>query len=209
MRIPTQILVVTAAIFAACVKPITVGPLGEGSSNYPNITAVDSAKPPKSVSVRLDQDAYMVVLLVAPGHSATLVYPTDSTTDNRHKSGTFDLAIKIPEHLGKPDTAARRAAQRDAQRASVDTIMRYRNRQAGAPVALPPDAPTYLLVITSPQTLSFSRIVEKTTGVSIPVVEAEALNAVGKAVKSTITHEPREWAGFFQQVTLTQAKQRN
>lgn len=209
MRIPTLVLGLSAAAAAAagsCVHPVAVGPLGEGSSNYPSITAVDTTKPPKFVSVRMDHDAYLVVLLVAPGHSATLLYPADSTTDNRHAAGAFDLAINIPAHLARPDTAALREAQRAAQRSAVDTVMRYRNRQTGAPTPLPPNTPTYLLVITSPQPLSFRRVVEKTAGVSIPLIGTEALNAVGKAVKSTLTQEPREWAGFYQQITLTQAK---
>ena len=202
MRIPTLFLALAAVALGACVRPVSVGPLGEGSSNYPSITAVDSAKPPKFVSVRLDHDAWVVVLLVAAGHSATLLYPADSLADNRHASGAVDLAISIPSPLVRRDTSPRPMSQRGR----VDTITRNRNRQTGGVVPLEPTTPTYLLVITSPQPLRFARIVEKTAGVSIPLLESEALNAVGKAVKSTLTQEPREWAGYFQQIHLTQAK---
>ena len=194
-----------AATLAACAPAIRVGPLGEGSSNYPSITAVDSSTPPKSMSIKLDREAWVVVLLVAPGHSATLLYPIDSVTDNHHKAGELSLALSVPDRLTRRDTTTLRRPN-----TAMDTVARrqremaFRNRD-NLPM-LPPDTPTYLLVITSSQTLSFSRIVEKTVGVSIPLVETEALNAVGKAVKSTLTQEPREWAGYYQQVTVIPPK---
>jgi hypothetical protein len=48
-------------------------------------------------------------------------------------------------------------------------------------------------------------MIEKTAGVSIPNIETEALNAVGKAIKSTILSEPRELAGYYQRVELRRA----
>jgi hypothetical protein len=199
-------------VFAlACAKASTVGPLAGGSANYPNITAIDSARPPKSVSVRLDQDAYIVVLLVAPGHSATLLYPRDSATDNHMTAGSHDLPFNIPAPLVRNDSANARINQRDRQR--FDTTVRARsgsgsrNRAAGN--ALPPilaNTVTYLLVMTSPQQLSYTRVLAKTAGVSIPLIEIEALNAVGKAIKSTLLLEPREYAGYFQQIALVQKK---
>ena len=81
-------------------------------------------------------------------------------------------------------------------------IQRSRPQRARALPPLPATTPTYLLLVTSPQPLVFGRLLDKTQGVSIPIVDAEALNAVGKAIKSTIPAEPREWAGFFQVIAL-------
>jgi hypothetical protein len=47
------------------------------------------------------------------------------------------------------------------------------------------------------------RVHDKLTGVSIPTDDMEALNAVAKAVKSTLPTEPREWAAYYRLVDLT------
>ena len=192
------VMVGTAALAAgACASAPKAGAIGETPETPTRIAAVDSGVPPRSVSVQLDQPAYTAVLLVAPGHSATLLYPRDSTTDNRLSAGSHTLSVTVPASLLESDSAriAGLIRQRDSSRA----------RPSGPTIrtpALPPTTPTYLLVVTSPQPLSYRRIVDKTTGVSIPLDDLEALNAVGKAVKSTIEAEPRAWSGYYQLVTL-------
>jgi hypothetical protein len=71
---------------------------------------------------------------------------------------------------------------------------------------VPAATQTYLLLVTSPQPLSYQRIIEKTAGVSIPSIETEALNAVAKAIKSTIPSEPREISGYYQRIELRKPK---
>lgn len=206
MRTQTLYSIALAGV-AACASASTIGPLGEGSSSTPSIVSIDSARPPKSVSVKIDRDAYVVLLLVAPGHSATLLYPRDSVTDNHLTAGVHALAFEIPGPLVRSDTAAAQRNRR--QRERFDSVTRSRARDRTTGNTLPPlvvTTPTYFLVVTSPQRLSYSRVREKTAGVSIPLVETEALNAVGKAVKSTLPQEPREWAGFYQLVPLARTK---
>jgi hypothetical protein len=197
-------------VFAlSCAAPISYGPLDGGSTSYPSIAAVDSAHPPKSVSVKIDGDAYVVVILVAPGHSATLLFPSDSTTDNKRASGTHDIAFEIPRRLVRGDSSVRR---QDANtRASYDSAnrntTRIRNRQT--PSALPPlpaTTATYLLVVTSPRQLTYLNVLEKTAGVSIPLGDMEALNAIGKAVKNTIPTEPKDWAAYYQLVEISRGQ---
>lgn len=188
---------------SACASTPNAGPLGEGSASTPKIVTVDSARPPRSAAVQLDQPAYAALLLVAPGHSATLLYPRDSLTDNKLAAGTSRLAFELPESLVRNDSAL--LAQRTRQRQTQDSSLRRTTRARGARPALPPlavETPTYLLLVTSPQPLNYNRIIEKTAGVSIPLVDTEALNAVGKAIKSTLAVEPREWAGYFQLIEL-------
>ena len=175
----------------ACVNPPTSGRLGEGASRQPTIVSVDSARPPRAATVQLDERANVAVLLVAPGHSGTLLYPSDSATGNEHAAGTHRLSLAIPDPLLRIDTLARRAG--DA---------RIRSRTRPGMSAIPPETRTYLLLVTSPRPLDYRRILDVTAGVSIPVVELEALNAVAKAVKSTIPDEPRPWAGHYVPVLL-------
>lgn len=170
----------------------------------PRIVAVDSATPPRSVSIQLDQPAYAAVLLVAPGHSATLLYPGDSLTENRLAAGASVVNFEIPEILVRNDSVT--LWQRTRERQIQDSLLRRRGRgrDPGRPglTPLPPATAAYLMIVSSPQPLNYSRIIDKTAGVSIPLMESEALNAVGKAIKSTLLTEPREWSGTYQRIKL-------
>lgn len=185
--------------FAACSKQATFGALGDSPApaSPSRITAVDSALPPQHATLQLDQRGYAVVVLVAPGHSATLLYPLDSATDNRLSAGASVVRFQIPEMLVQTDS--QRAAAMARARDSGFSARRTRPRGM-AP--LMPTTPTYLLVVTSPQRLDFAKVRDRTAGVSIPLADLEALNAVAKAVKGTISSEPREWAGYYQLVEI-------
>lgn len=181
---------------SACVSTPSGGALGEGASFQPRIAGIDSGFPPRVATVQLDRDVYVALLLIAPGHSATLLYPPDSTTNNRLPTGTHPLRFDIPTALAETDSQ-RLARIREAQR---NPARRGATRRTMTPI--PPSTPTYLLLVTSPQPLVYQRMIEKTGGVSIPNIDDEALNAVAKAIKSTLENEPREWAGFYQPVEL-------
>ena len=157
--------------------------------------------------VDLSQGGYATVVLVAPGHSATMVYPADSTTSNQLSAGTHQLQLRVPDVLvlidsmRNPDRAARRGQPQDSGRMNPGRADTGRSRTTRL-TPISPTTPTYLLLFTSPKPLVFQRLIEKTAGVSIPTDDVEALNAVAKAVKSTIVGEPRDWAGYYQRVEL-------
>jgi hypothetical protein len=165
------------------------------------IVRVDSALPPRHATVQLAQSSYVALILVAPGHSATLLYPADSTTANQFAAGSHQVGFRIPETLVRTDSMLRMVP---VPRPSGDTSRIGARRPGRGTVLppLPPTTPTYLLAVSSPQELSYRRILDKTLGVSIPTIDNEALNAVGKAIKSTILNEPREWAGYYRLVEL-------
>jgi hypothetical protein len=191
-------LVMTLAC-VACASGPTAGPLGEGAAPRVEIIAVDSALPPRHASVQLAQQSYVALILVAPGHSATLLYPADSATTNRFAAGNHQLAFQIPEMLVRSDSMLRMLP---APRGDTTRIGARRAGRGTVLPPLPPTTPTYLLAVSSPQELNWRRILDKTLGVSIPTIDTEALNAVGKAIKSTIANEPREWAGYYRLVEL-------
>lgn len=199
MRLAFAGLLVTI-VGAGCASSPAGGTLGEGGVADPRITAVDTAVPPRSATVELEQPAYLALFLVAPGHSVSLLYPADSAADNRHGAGTHRVQFEVPGLLVETDSQ-RIARIREAQRTS------QRRRRTGPPVTgnmapLPPTVTPYLLLITSPQELDYGRMLEKTGGVSIPTLDTEALNAVAKAIKATLPAEPRNWAGFYLPVVL-------
>ncbi|HJQ19833.1 MAG TPA: hypothetical protein VJ867_05740 [Gemmatimonadaceae bacterium] len=185
---------------AACASTPASGPLTEGWTTTPRITAVDTAHPPSSAWIQLDQPSYAVLLLVVPSHSATVLYPADSSVDNHLSAGAHQVTFRVPGALALSDTIR-------APRGRDTTIVypggvdpNRRTARSSGPMTVQP--PAFLLLVTSPHPLVFSRIVQKTAGVSIPSMEMEALNAVAKTVKNTIVTEPREWSGYYQQVDV-------
>lgn len=182
---------------AACASTSAGGTLGEGVSAYPRITHVDSAIPPRAISATLPQAGYVALLLIAPGHSATLLYPADSATNNQLAPGNHRIGFEVPSVLAETDSQ-RLQRIRDQQRTAPRT--RAGSRRTITP--LPANTPTYLLLLTSSQPLVYSRLIDKTGGVSIPNVEREAINAVAKAIKATLPNEPRDWAGYYHPVDL-------
>lgn len=200
MRLAFAGLLSITLVAAGCASNPGGGTLGEGDLAESRITAVDTAVPPRTATVALQQPAYLALFLVAPGHSVSLVYPPDSATDNRLQAGTHRLQFEVPGLLVETDSQ-RLARLRDIQRASP------RRRSTTTPTAgtmgpIPATVTPYLLLITSPQELDYNRMLEKTGGVSIPTVDTEALNAVAKAIKATLPAEPRNWAGHYQPVVL-------
>lgn len=196
-----RIAATTSILFAicGCARQATFGPLGDSPTppSLTRIVAVDSTRPPRHVALQLDRPGYAALILVAPGYSATLLYPADSATDNRLGAGTHTVRFQIPEVL----------VQTDSQRAAAiararDSGFSARRTQPRIMAPLLPTTPTYFLIVTSPQQLAYARVREKTAGVSIPLDDTEALNAVAKAVKSTLASEPREWAGYYQLVEI-------
>jgi hypothetical protein len=201
-----QLIVSTLLALSACLNPPPVGgALGEGTADQPTIMAVDSTvHPPKSVSVKLDKDAYTALVLVIPGHSASLLYPPDSTTDNKLSAGAHDIGFRIPGPLALSDSARLlRAREARARADSISAGTRPPSRASGPGfMPIPPNTITYLLVVTSPQPLVYQRMLDKTAGWSIPVDDMEALNAVAKQVKSTIANSPRDWSAAYHVLQL-------
>ena len=203
MRIGVACSVVIGTFVAGCVSVPVAGTLGEGPV-YPRITAVDSMHPRRSAWIEMDQPGYAALLLVAPSHSATLLYPRDSLTSNKLSAGAHLLTFQIPDLLVQTDSLRARRQQSDSSLRNPGGV-RAPPRGSGPP-PVPAATPTYLLLVTSPQPLSYQRIIEKTAGVSIPSIEMEALNAVAKAIKATIPSEPREVSGYYQHIELRKPK---
>ena len=167
-------------------------------------------RPPRTAWIELDRPGYTALILVAPGHSATLLYPADSATNNMLTVGAHQITFQIPDLLVQTDSM-RFPGRARAGRPQQDSAIRNpggvrRTSQTPGMSALPPTVQTYVLLLASPETLDRKRILEKTAGVSIPSIETEALNAVAKAVKSTIQGEPREISGYYQRIELKRPK---
>jgi hypothetical protein len=186
---------------AACASAPNAGALGEGFDLHPAITAVDSAIPPHSAWIDLDKQQYVVLLLVTPGRGVTILYPRDTIVDNRLSAGAHELTFVLTSQRAQIAQVDSLNRMRRRTSAGDDSLRRGAERGArgGAPATYQP----YLLLVASPQPLSYARIRDKISGVSIPIDEMEALNAVSKTVKATLTTEPREWASYYRAVNVT------
>jgi hypothetical protein len=202
VRIPSVSMIAMAVLGLACVSAPNAGRLADDSSMDPRILASDSGHPPKSATIQLDRPGYVALLLVAPGHSATLLYPRDSATNNQLGAGAHQLTFQIPSGLVLSDTAA---DNRGRLRRDTATAARVRTRIVATP-PIDPAMGSFLLLLTSPQRLDYARMVERTRGVSLPTIDTEALNAIAKAIKSTLSLEPRDLAGFFYRIRLGQIR---
>lgn len=202
MRIPSVIAIAIAVLCTACASAPNSGRLVDGSALEPRIVGFDTARPPRSATIQLDQPGYVALLLVAPGHSATLLYPRDSATNNQMRAGAHQITFQIPTGLVLSDTAME---NRGRLRRDTTTAARPRTRTV-ASNPIDPAMGSFLLLLTSPQRLDYARMVERTSGVSLPTIETEALNAIAKAIKSTLSMEPRDLAGFFYRIQLGQMR---
>jgi hypothetical protein len=189
-------------VIAACASAPTSGALGEGFDYHPAITAVDTAVPPHYAWIDLDKQQYVALLLVTPGRGTTILYPRDSIADNLLGAGAHQLSFQIRSQRAAVDSLDRLRRRTPARQDTLRRTAEERTSGRGPQ----PVYETYLLLVTSPQKLSYSRIQEKTAGVSIPIEVNEALNAVSKAVKATLTTEPREWAAYYRQVSITPSR---
>jgi hypothetical protein len=86
-----------------------------------------------------------------------------------------------------------------------DTLRTVAEQRAASGMAATPTFESYLLLFASPEQISYTRVHEKLAGVSIPIEDMEALNAVSKAVKATLSTEPRAWGAFYHHVDITTA----
>lgn len=205
MRILLAPIVVLAAL-TACTSAPKAGPLGEGFGGASRIVAVDTALPPQFAVVELAQPMHVAVLLIIPGHSATLLHPRDSAAGQRLDAGQSTVRFEVPALLARRDSDAIR--QRQGTLSAQDSVLRRRRTtgmSSNSPGPVPANAATFLLLLASPQALSPQRIIERTVGVSIPSMDDEALNAVAKTVRATLP-EPRTLEGYYQLIELTRPR---
>jgi hypothetical protein len=175
------------------------GPLGEGFNLHPAVTSVDTAKPPTFAWIELDQQDYVALVLVQPSRGVTLLYPRDSVTDNRLSAGAHQLTFLLSATRASMDSL-NRVRRRTPQR--EDSMRIASERRAPSSMSAPAATENYLLLFASPEPISYARVHEKLTGISIPIEDMEALNAVAKAVKSTLPTEPRQWAAYYRLIEL-------
>jgi hypothetical protein len=194
------------AVVAGCASAPAVLHIGDAPDLGATLSLMDSAAPPRNLEITLSQPAHVAVLLVVPGRGATLVYPRDTSLGPTHfLGGQHRVTAWYPGRgiAATVDSAARAAQDSsfDVRRpVPTDTVGRRRARTGfGDQVEDPRDrhrnlTVSYLLLVATPARLHPDVIRRRVEGVTIPLNESEALNAIGKLVRSTADPSAR-WAG--------------
>jgi hypothetical protein len=191
--------VVPAALLmlaAACASGGDVGQLGDYAAYTPTLTTVEGQTRPSTVNVSLANPAFAVVLFVIPGRGATLIYPADTGASNYLTAGTHTLTTSFSDRSKLVDTSFLPRPQNDSTR------RRAQNTQPAARFDISAlEREGYLLLVTSADSLRAGQIARRIDGVTIPIEDDAALNAVSKLV---IGSNPRSasWAAFYRLVQV-------
>ena len=172
--------------------------LGEYSVLTPRLAVVDSEHPPVNLTVELSAPASIVVAYVSPGRSTRIVYPADTMGAARLAAGVQRITASWPAPRAALDRARRDSiARANAGRVGRDTIGRGRTQTIRAlpdpESGLAPEG--YLLLFATPSSLPYAEVRRKVEGVTTPLDDDEALNAIAKQVRSTLPGSA-QWAAY-------------
>lgn len=130
-----------------------------------------------------------------------MVYPIDSTTYNYLPAGQHDIPTTFSgtRRLAGSDTLLMRrppASNRERRNGN--------GRNQNASIMNRPFATSgYLLMLTSALPLSYAAVAPRVEGVTVPIEDDEALNAIAKQVLST-TDRSKPWSGYYQRIDTRQ-----
>ena len=200
--LPLVVLGAAAAGAAgACASGPAIHRLGDYSTLQPLFTTPPNEKDPTRITVNLTSPAYVAALFVVPGRGTAIVYPTDSATNNRVAAGQNSIPVRFSQRPFNRDSmlaAIRRQQQGGGRVTAADTsrdTVRFGVRDP-SPAASPIG---YLLLVASPEPLSYIMLRRRVEGVSIPIDDAEALSTVMKLVKATLP-DGATLAGYAQEL---------
>lgn len=198
-------LALSIATLAACASGGETGRLGDYAVHSPTFTTVKGEARPTHLDVNLTSSGYVAVLFVIPGRGASLIFPGDSTTDNRVAAGTHALTTAFSDRSKLIDTTFFRGLpgqQRDTSR----NRQRPQSQGQRMPGGRPFDPATleregYLLMIVTGDSLAYTNVARRIDGVTIPAEDEEALNTVAKLVVGT-TNRNRPWSAYYKLVDV-------
>jgi hypothetical protein len=201
MRELRRIVPLLALAAGACASGPAIHRLGDYATLQPLFSLPPNEKSPTRITVNLASPAYVAVLFVVPGRGTAIVYPVDSTTNNRVSTGQ-SIPIRFSERPFNRDSmlaAIRRQQQGGGRVTARDTsrdTIRFGSLRDPSPAASPIG---YLLLVASPDSISYPMLRRRIEGVSIPIDDTEALSTVMKLVKATL-RDGSPLAGYAQDV---------
>lgn len=200
---------------AACAANHPERSLGDLSGIAPRIDLLPGEMPPRHLTFTLSHAASVAVLYVVPGQGAMLIYPADTLEKSapleagEHTVLANFSRLKSPLHADSARKLAADSAKKSARRArdfgaggpGVQGAGWYREEEG----ALGPTG--YLLLVATDAPMDPRSIRQKLAGVTIPLPEDDALNSVGKLVRSS-TGGNVAWAGVAKPVKVSNGPDR-
>lgn len=191
-----RILILMAAVTTACASGPEIKKLGSYGAVSPTFTTPQNEKTPTQMTVNLTQPSYVTALFVVPGRGSVIVYPTDSAMDTHLAAGSHTIPVHFAQAAFSRDSqlAALRRGMQGGGRRNPPPIVRQDTARApgdtsrlGLGNSSPGASPIgYLLLVASPSQISYSTLLRRINGITIPIDDDEALSTVMKLVKSAV-----------------------
>ena len=203
-----SIALLIVPLVAACSSAPVTKQLGDYTVLTPSFTTPQTERTPTHATVSLASPAYVAMLFVVPGRGSVIVYPNDTTTNNRLESGQHEVALSFPSAPMNRDSALAMLRRQGNRRpgntqppmqprpdptSPIDTMRRDTTGSMGTPRRSPVTEPSpssspvgYLVVVASPAAMPYATLKRRIEGVTIPIEDDEALSTVMKLVKAAL-----------------------
>lgn len=190
VRVRKFVLAAIGGGIAACASG---GPRVYGSTEQlaPKVAPQQGERVPQHLTVQLARPANVAVFLVMPGRGSQLLFPADSAASGYVEAGSHlvetsyrRVALSDTGRLiRQPNPGANRPGQQRG-RGARDTFPTFGFNQRG-----------YLLIYASQEPLPYNILVNRVSGISIPIEDSDALNTVTKLIRET-TRTTGPWAAY-------------
>jgi hypothetical protein len=181
-------LVAAGAAACAAAKPHTYGSYDDLA---PKVAGKSGERSPQHLTVNLARPANVAVFFVVPGRASQLLFPADSTQSGFLQAGTHEVETSV-SRLAAADSA--RVVRRGQPPMANDPRQPMRSR-TGINASNSILTRGYLLIYASPDSLPYSVLSTRVSGISIPIDDSDALNTVTKLIHET-TKTTGTWAAY-------------
>ncbi len=197
MQARTLCTAVVVAASAACAapKPHTFGAYNDLA---PRVSAASGQRTPRTITVELNRPANVAVFLVVPGRGSQLLYPADSTESAHMESGPHTVTTALARANADTTRNPRRPNQQEPNNGRQPRSANGRGNfdpSAGASTTR-----GYLLVFATQDSLPYTTLATKVSGISIPIDYDAALNTVTTLIRET-TKATGQWAAYATEFT--------
>jgi hypothetical protein len=188
----------SVALIIALTACASTGPLqfGDSQAIAPRIDPVAKEGVPLHVQVGLARPENVTVFFVVPGRGATLLYPTGPESPTRLTAGAHILPTVLADRTSRGTGAS---VQPNTSGAALP--MPNAGRRANAATVLSADSAGrlnsegFLLLYATDDSLDYDALVNRVTGISIPIEDDAAVSTVTKLIKGT-TSGLGKWAAY-------------
>lgn len=193
MRSIPTVAVIVALTACAAGAPTQ---LGNYQAIAPRIDAVPKEALPLHVQVALARPENVAVFFVVPGRGATLLYPTDSAMSPRLASGAHLLTTALARRIARDSN---RVVRTNTQGSPLP--MPSTDRRITAATVMSADSngrvtsDGYLLLYATDDSLDYTTLRDRVTGVTIPIESDAAVQTVTMLIKGT-TRSRGQWAAY-------------